>query len=172
MLSAQTDCSIMEGDWNEQPKCEDFNAFRIAAKAGDREKCGDSMICRVMMGQGSGICREFAKKARAEYCEAFLPPEKRVALVPESRSEQKTPPRKHFTAEERMQALSVEANRSCSRMTETMQASLGKAYELLNSTTTARAPGREARLKTAAALKEASDKFARATNTVAASKEP
>lgn len=48
--------------------CLDFAAFRTARGAADPKLCGESGICRALMGQGLRACRGYADKIRSAFC--------------------------------------------------------------------------------------------------------
>ena len=45
-----------------------LDSFTIAKKAGDPALCGESETCRVLMGQGSALARETAKRVQNRVC--------------------------------------------------------------------------------------------------------
>lgn len=57
-------------------------AYRRARASSDPELCGDSSICRFLMGEVDGVCREYAREALASYCEDRLPAYRMSLLQP------------------------------------------------------------------------------------------
>lgn len=57
-------------------------AYRRARASSDPELCGDSSICRFLMGETVDACREYAREALASYCEDRLPVYRMSLLQP------------------------------------------------------------------------------------------
>lgn len=53
--------------------CQDFGAFRAALAAGDARRCGDSGICRVLLGGKAAACEPYAARLREVSCRAGSP---------------------------------------------------------------------------------------------------
>jgi hypothetical protein len=52
-----------------QGRCREAALFRLAHRFSDAEKCGDSPVCRMLMGQD--ICRRHLEAARPDICRAW-----------------------------------------------------------------------------------------------------
>lgn len=52
-----------------QSRCQDLAAYRRAYRAKDAKRCGNSLVCRMLMGED--VCDRYLDKLKGEYCRSW-----------------------------------------------------------------------------------------------------